>query len=103
VYPVPVMGLGTWPLMDEEASGPWPVPLPTATGTWNRGSEIPGQIVPRWHVQNGRVTVPKSANDQRQRENLDIFSFCLTQDQMDAIDALGTGARPRLDSDEFGH
>ena len=42
---------------------------------------------------------PKSADNQRQRENLDVFGFALTQQQMAAIDALETGAPPRLDSD----
>lgn len=63
----------------------------------------PAQIVLRWHVQHGRVAVPKSADNQRQRENLDVFSFALTQQQMAAIDALETGAPPRLDSDTYFH
>jgi 2,5-diketo-D-gluconate reductase A len=63
----------------------------------------PAQIVLRWHVQHGRVAVPKSADNQRQRENLDVFSFALTRQQMAAIDALETGAPPRLDSDTYFH
>jgi 2,5-diketo-D-gluconate reductase A len=65
--------------------------------------KTPAQIVLRWHVQHGRVAVPKSADNQRQRENLDVFSFALTQQQMAAIDALETGAPPRLDSDTYFH
>lgn len=65
--------------------------------------KTPAQIVLRWHVQHGRVAVPKSADNQRQRENLDVFSFSLTQQQMAAIDALETGAPPRLDSDNYFH
>lgn len=67
---------------------------------WGR---TPGQIVLRWHLQHGRVAVPKSANDERQRENLDVFGFALTPGQMTAIDALDINARPRLDADEYGH
>ena len=63
----------------------------------------PAQIVLRWHVQHRRVAVPKSADSQRQRENLDVFSFALTRQQMAAIDALETGAPPRLDSDTYFH
>ena len=65
--------------------------------------KTPAQIVLRWHVQHGRVAVPKSADNQRQRENLDVLSFALTQQQMAAIDALETGAPPRLDSDTYFH
>jgi 2,5-diketo-D-gluconate reductase A len=65
--------------------------------------KTPAQIVLRWHVQHGRVAVPKSADNQRQRENLDVFSFALTRQQMAAIDALETGAPPRLDSDTYFH
>jgi 2,5-diketo-D-gluconate reductase A len=65
--------------------------------------KTPAQIVLRWHVQHGRVAVPKSADNQRQQENLDVFSFALTQQQMAAIDALETGAPPRLDSDTYFH
>ncbi|MFE4544444.1 hypothetical protein [Arthrobacter sp. NPDC056727] len=60
-------------------------------------------MVLRWQVQSGRVAIPKSADDRRQRENLDVFGFALTGAEMAAIDALDTGAPPRLDSDEFGH
>lgn len=65
--------------------------------------KTPAQIVLRWHVQHGRVATPKSANHERQRENLDVFSFALTQGQLDAIDALETGTPPRLDSDTYFH
>lgn len=65
--------------------------------------KTPAQIVLRWHVQHGRVAIPKSADFERQRENLDVFNFALTQEQLEAIDALETGAPPRLDSDTYFH
>ncbi|QEP07319.1 MULTISPECIES: aldo/keto reductase [Glutamicibacter] len=61
------------------------------------------QVTLRWHVQSGRAAAPKSADPQRQRENLDIFDFHLTQAEIAAIDAMDTGAGPFTDSDEFGH
>lgn len=65
--------------------------------------KTPAQVVLRWHVQHGRVAIPKSAHRERQRENLDVFDFALTQPQLAAIDALETGAPPRLDSDTYFH
>ena len=49
----------------------------------------PGQVILRWQVQLGSVPIPKSANPQRQRKNLDVFGFELNEDEMDAITALG--------------
>lgn len=62
-----------------------------------------GQVVLRWHVQKGYVTVPKSGNPQRQFENLNIFDFTLTGPQMSALDALKKDSAKIEDSDVFGH
>lgn len=51
----------------------------------------PGQVVLRWHVQLGAVPVPKSADATRQRENLDVFGFELTDAEVQAISALERG------------
>ena len=48
----------------------------------------PGQVILRWHVQLGSLPIPKSADPQRQRENLDVFGFELTSEEMDAISGL---------------
>jgi diketogulonate reductase-like aldo/keto reductase len=53
------------------------------------------QIVLRWHVQSGFITIPKSCNPQRIKENFEIFDFQLTQDEMDSINALN-GKRGRV-------
>ena len=48
----------------------------------------PGQVILRWHVQLGSLPIPKSADPGRQAENLDVFGFELTDDEMAAIGAL---------------
>jgi 2,5-diketo-D-gluconate reductase A len=48
----------------------------------------PGQVILRWHVQLGSLPIPKSANLERQRQNLDLFGFELTDDEVAAISAL---------------
>lgn len=65
--------------------------------------KTPAQIVLRWHVQKGYVTVPKSANPQRQLENLDVFRFALTQEQMSLLDELHRNDAEIVNSDVFGH
>jgi diketogulonate reductase-like aldo/keto reductase len=49
----------------------------------------PGQVILRWHVELGSVPIPKSATPSRQVENLSVFDFSLTADEVDAITALG--------------
>ena len=51
----------------------------------------PTQVVLRWHVQLGAVPLPKSGNAERQRENLDVFGFELTDAEVAAISALERG------------
>lgn len=49
------------------------------------------QVVLRWHFQLGAVAIPKSANAQRQRENIDIFGFELSSTEMQRISSLESG------------
>jgi diketogulonate reductase-like aldo/keto reductase len=50
-----------------------------------------GQVVLRWHVQSGRTVLPRSSSAKRMAQNLDLFGFSLSSDEMQAIDALGAG------------
>ncbi|MGE9808422.1 aldo/keto reductase [Janibacter sp. G1551] len=55
-----------------------------------RAHEVtPGQVILRWHHQLGTLPIPKSATPERQRDNLDVFDFELTEDEVAAITALG--------------
>lgn len=56
-----------------------------------------GQVVLRWHVQAGRVVIPKSATPERIASNLDLFSFALSDEDVAAIDALDTDERTGAD------
>jgi len=49
------------------------------------------QVVLRWHVQRGAVPIPKSGDAKRQRENLDIFGFELTDAEVASITDLASG------------
>ena len=46
------------------------------------------QICLRWLVQQGIIPIPKSINLQRMKENLQVFDFMLSDDDMQAISAL---------------
>lgn len=49
----------------------------------------PGQVILRWQLQLGSIPIPKSATPERQRANLDLSGFELTDDEVEAITALG--------------
>ena len=53
----------------------------------------PAQVMLRWHLQQGRSAIPKSTRPARIAENIDVFDFELTGEQLAAIDALDTGRR----------
>ncbi|WP_406422977.1 aldo/keto reductase [Streptomyces sp. NBC_00842] len=60
----------------------------------------PGQAALRWHTQLGAVPIPKSADPGRQRQNLEIFGFELTADELGRISA---GPRRRYGGDPDVH
>lgn len=55
--------------------------------------KTPAQVMLRWHVQQGRSAIPKSVNPGRIAENLDVFDFDLSSEELAALDALDTGGR----------
>ncbi|WP_436884158.1 aldo/keto reductase [Mammaliicoccus sciuri] len=58
------------------------------------------QVVIKWHLQQGRLVIPKSQNDNRIRENFDVFDFELSDEDLDKIDQLNTDERQFRDPDE---
>ena len=51
------------------------------------------QIILRWHIQEGNIVFPKSTNIQHLKENIDIFDFELSIEEMDEISKLDCGKR----------
>jgi 2,5-diketo-D-gluconate reductase A len=60
------------------------------------------QVVLRWLVDRGVIVIPKSVRPERMAENLDIFDFSLTDEQMTAIASLDTAASLFFDHREAG-
>jgi 2,5-diketo-D-gluconate reductase A len=65
-------------------------PLLTAIGTAH-GKSV-AQVVLRWLIQREVVTIPKSVRRERMEQNLDVFDFALTDDDMARIATMDTGA-----------
>ncbi len=68
-----------------------------------RLGRTPAQVVLRWHVQQGLVAIPKSTDPVRLAQNLDVFSFELTPDDLAALATLSEGPDAGVDSDRTGH
>ena len=66
-----------------------PFQEPPVAAAAERYGVTPGQVILRWQVQLGALPIPKSATPERQRQNLDVFGFELTDDEVAAITALG--------------
>jgi 2,5-diketo-D-gluconate reductase A len=76
---------------------------PTITEIAETHGKSPTQVVLRWHIQLGLVAIPRSGNPGRIAENIDIFDFDLTTEEMNRITALDRGDAEITDSDQFGH
>ncbi|NWL10080.1 aldo/keto reductase [Paenarthrobacter nitroguajacolicus] len=76
---------------------------PVLAGIGNKYGKTPGQVVLRWHIQQGLVAIPKTANPQRMKENLDIFDFELDHDDLTKLQTLDAGPDAGVDSDVQGH
>lgn len=65
------------------------------------------QTVVRWHIQQGNIVIPKSTHAERMEENIDVFDFALSEDEMRAISGLDrgeagrTGGNPATNNDTF--
>lgn len=75
------------------------VRLPLLKSIANKYNKSIVQIVLRWHIQNGIIPVVRSLNKERQKENLSVFDFELTAEEINAIDNININSRLRYDPD----
>ncbi|RRO18726.1 aldo/keto reductase [Saccharopolyspora rhizosphaerae] len=66
---------------------------PIITGIAERHGKSPAQAVLRWHLQLGTVVIPKSVTPARIQQNIEVFDFTLSEDEMSAIATLDRGHR----------
>lgn len=76
---------------------------PLVVAVAERLGRTPAQVVLRWHVQQGLVVIPKSSDPTRLAQNLDLFSFELSTDDMASFATLDAGPDAGVDSDSSGH
>lgn len=74
---------------------------PTLLGIARQHGKSAAQVMLRWHLQKGLSAIPKSIKPARIAENLNVFDFELTREQVAAIDVLDTGVRGGPDPDSI--
>jgi 2,5-diketo-D-gluconate reductase A len=74
---------------------------PTVDDIARKVGKTPAQVILRWHIERGDIVFPKSVNPDRIRENIDIFDFELTGEDVEAISALNRNERTGPDPDRF--
>ena len=62
-------------------------PFPAELG--KKYNKSPAQILLRWSLQKGFVTIPKSSDPRRIEENAKVFDFSLTNEEMEKFDDMG--------------
>lgn len=67
----------------------------------NKHNKSVAQIILRWDIENQVITIPKSINKGRIKENSDIFDFQLTKEEVEKIDSLNQDLRVGPDPDNF--
>jgi len=80
-----------------------PLDEPVVTQAAERHGVSAGQVILRWHVQLGSLPIPKSTGPERQRQNLGVFGFELTDDEVAAISALAEARGRLFDGDPDTH
>ncbi len=84
-----------WGPLAEGKHGIFTHPLLKEIG--DRYGKTPAQVALRWNTQRGVVVIPKSTHKESMEENLNIWDFTLTNDEMDAISALDLGHSEIID------
>lgn len=72
---------------------------PVIGGIAQAHGKSPAQVMLRWGLQEGRSVIPKSTNPARIAENIDVFDFELSAEEIAVIDGLDTGVRGGPDPD----
>ena len=74
---------------------------PAIAAAAEKYGKTPVQVVLRWHYQRNILALPKTVHKDRMEQNLNVFDFALTAEEMTAINALQTYVRTGESPDEY--
>lgn len=66
---------------------------PTIASIASSHGKTSAQIILRWHLQDGHIAIPGSSNEEHIKENIDIFDFALTDEEMEQMASLERNER----------
>lgn len=76
---------------------------PTLVKLANKHKKTSAQIIIRWQFQSGIITIPKSVRKERQEENIDIFDFELSDEDIKEMELMNLEKRIGKHPDEFDY
>lgn len=74
---------------------------PTIANIAKKYGKSNSQVIIRWDIENGVITIPKSVRKERMAQNADIFDFSLTDEEMQIINAMNLDKRVGPDPEVF--
>ncbi|WP_373513043.1 aldo/keto reductase [Persicitalea sp.] len=74
---------------------------PTLVAVANNHGKSTYQVLIRWALQHGIVTIPKSTNQERIKANFDVWDFVISPAEMDQLNKLDAGVRVANDPSEY--
>ena len=74
---------------------------PAIVGIADKLGRTPAEVVLRWHLQQGRIVIPKTASPARMVKNISVVDFTLTPEEISIIDDLNKGETGRRGPDPY--
>ncbi len=74
---------------------------PTIGSVAQAHDKTPAQVLIRWSIQLGNIVIPRSKSPERIKENIAVFDFELTEDEMATLNGLNDGTRFRPDPETY--
>ena len=96
----PIGGVNRYGMKGAKAGAPDPLSHPTVVELARKYEKTPAQIILYWQIALGTSPIPKSVRAERIAENIDIFNFDLTPEEVQAITALDIGERGGPDPEQ---
>ncbi|XP_052448363.1 aldo-keto reductase family 1 member A1-A isoform X3 [Carassius gibelio] len=66
---------------------------PRVVGLAKCYNKTPAQVIIRWHIQRGVICIPKSVTSSRIKQNIEVFDFKLTEEDMRVIESFNRNER----------
>jgi len=73
--------------------GSWAIEHPSVLEVAKETGKSPAQVCLKWAVKRGYQIIPKSLKESRMEENIDMFSWDMTEEQMEKVNKMDKGHR----------